>query len=405
MAIDFPTSPAVGQRYAYAGINYIFTSQGIWSVTSLGGAAASTSKISVQTFTASGMYTPTPGTQFVMVECIGGGASGGAALSGASDNYQGGGGGSGGYSRSYLTAAQIGTSQLVTVGAGGALTSGNGNSGGATSFGGLCVANGGSGGLIGSSGSNPYGGAGAAPGTGDIAVAGTIGGFGIYNNIGTAPYCLPGLGGVGPFGGGTGPSIAASAPAATGYGTGGSGGSAYATGATRNGGAGAAGICIVTEYNIANAGPQGPVGPQGGTTGVAPPQGRLTLQSNTPVMTTTQASKAIVYYSQYVGDKVPIYDGSVFTMTTFTELSCATTDTTKNPSAIGVNKVNDWFVWNDAGTMRLCHGPDWTNDTTRSAGTGIIRQNGIWMNATAITNGPGIFVAPMSVPPVAVHRA
>jgi hypothetical protein len=119
MAIDFPTSPAVGQRYSYAGINYIYASQGVWSVTSTGGAATSTSKITVQTFTASATYVPTAGTQFVIVECIGGGASGGAALSSATDNYQGGGGGGGGYSRSCLTAAQMeqrSRSRLVLVG-------------------------------------------------------------------------------------------------------------------------------------------------------------------------------------------------------------------------------------------------------------------------------------------------
>jgi hypothetical protein len=64
------------------------------------------------------------------------------------------------------------------------------------------------------------------------------------------------------------------------------------------------------------------------------------------------------------------------------------TDTTKNPSAIGASKVNDWFVWNDAGTMRLSHGPDWTSDTTRSAGTALLTVNGIWLNNASITNGP-----------------
>jgi hypothetical protein len=70
------------------------------------------------------------------------------------------------------------------------------------------------------------------------------------------------------------------------------------------------------------------------------------------------------------------------------ELSVATTDTTKSPAAIGVSKVNDWFVWDDAGTKRLGHGPDWTNDTTRSAGTALARVKGIWLNNVAITNGP-----------------
>src|SRR5262249_8993443 len=39
-------------------------------------------------------------------------------------------------------------------------------------------------------------------------------------------------------------------------------------------------------------------------------------------------------------------------------------------------------------TIRLGHGPDWTSDTVRSAGTALVRQNGILLNNAAITNGP-----------------
>jgi hypothetical protein len=132
---------------------------------------------------------------------------------------------------------------------------------------------------------------------------------------------------------------------------------------------------------------QSAVGAAGGGSPSAP-QGRLTLQSLTPVMTTTQAAKTTIFYTPYVGNKIPLYDGTNMVMTTFAELSVATTDTTKNPAAIGANKVNDWFVWNDAGTIRLSHGPDWTNDTTRSVGTGLNFINGIWVNFNNITNGP-----------------
>jgi hypothetical protein len=119
------------------------------------------------------------------------------------------------------------------------------------------------------------------------------------------------------------------------------------------------------------------------------PGGRLTLQSNTPVMTTNQSQKNTIYYSPYQGNMIPIYDGAVFQTRPFVEIFTTTTDTSKNPSAIGVNKVNDWFVWLDGdGVLKLCHGPDWTNDTTRSAGTVLTRINGIWLNAVAITKGP-----------------
>lgn len=126
----------------------------------------------------------------------------------------------------------------------------------------------------------------------------------------------------------------------------------------------------------------------GGTATSGPPQGRLTLQTATPVMTTTQSAKTTLYYSSYCGSSVPLYDGTNMTMMTFAELSVGTTDATKSPAAIGASKVNDWFVWSDGGTIRLGHGPDWTNDTTRSAGTALVMVGGLLLNSVSITNGP-----------------
>jgi len=121
---------------------------------------------------------------------------------------------------------------------------------------------------------------------------------------------------------------------------------------------------------------------------INPPQGRLTLATATPVMSSTQSAKTTIYYAPYVGNQIPIYDGVSFRNAAFSELSVATTDTTKSPAAIGASKVNDWFVWDDAGTLRIGHGPDWTSDTARSAGTALVMVNGIWLNNANITNGP-----------------
>lgn len=118
------------------------------------------------------------------------------------------------------------------------------------------------------------------------------------------------------------------------------------------------------------------------------PQGRLTLETGVALSTSNQTAKTTIYYTPYLGNQIPLYDGSKMIPTAFTEISVATTDTAKNPAAIGASKVNDWFVWNDSGTLRLSHGPDWTNDTTRSAGTALVNVNGIWLNNASITNGP-----------------
>lgn len=126
-----------------------------------------------------------------------------------------------------------------------------------------------------------------------------------------------------------------------------------------------------------------------GTVGIPiVPQGRLTLSTGVPVMTSTVSGATSMYYTPYNGNVIPIYDGVSWTATQFNEISVLLTDTTKNPAAIGASKVNDWFVWNDSGTIRISHGPDWTNDTTRSAGTALARINGVLTNNVAITNGP-----------------
>jgi hypothetical protein len=120
-----------------------------------------------------------------------------------------------------------------------------------------------------------------------------------------------------------------------------------------------------------------------------PPQGRLTLQTLTPVMTTTQSAKTAIFYTPYVGNQISLYDGTSMAPMTFAELTVATTNTANSPAAIGASKVNDWFVWDSGGgVLRLVHGPDWTNDLTRSAGTALVRVKGIWLNNASITNGP-----------------
>jgi hypothetical protein len=81
-------------------------------------------------------------------------------------------------------------------------------------------------------------------------------------------------------------------------------------------------------------------------------------------------------------------------MKLFAELSNITTNSavgSAGPAVVAANSNYDLFVWNDAGTLRLTRGPLWTSGTARGAGAGtteLVRVNGIWLNAVAITNGP-----------------
>ncbi len=92
------------------------------------------------------------------------------------------------------------------------------------------------------------------------------------------------------------------------------------------------------------------------------PQGRLTLSSGEPVMSANQAGKTSIFYTPYVGNNVPIYDGSSFVPTPFSERSNDLTQSVigkAGPSVAGPYQCMDAFVWNDAGTVRLTRGPKW----------------------------------------------
>ena len=106
--------------------------------------------VSVQSFTSgSGTYTPTAGTQFIIVEMCGGGGGSGAASVTTGTIAISGPGGAGAYVKFKMTAAQIGASLSYGVGAGGTAgvggaSPGAGGNGGATTFG-TWTANGGTG--------------------------------------------------------------------------------------------------------------------------------------------------------------------------------------------------------------------------------------------------------------------
>jgi hypothetical protein len=224
-------------------------------------AAGRLRNISVQRFTSSGIYSPPPILFVAIVECVGGGGSGagGTGLGPSSGVICGGGGGSGGYSRSYATAAITGGSLTVTIGAGGtAPPAGNnmGTNGGQTSFGTICVANGGLGGSHAFVGSVGMGGAGGPPGIGNIvAAAGNAGGSGIFSTAPQFVFVGSGFGGSGAFGGGAPPAGQAGAGSVTlgNHGTpntggGGGGGNMVFTSSVIAGGNGGSGVCIVTEF-------------------------------------------------------------------------------------------------------------------------------------------------------------
>tara|TARA_R110002126_G_scaffold63800_2_gene163645 strand:- start:4840 stop:6405 length:1566 start_codon:yes stop_codon:yes gene_type:complete len=212
----------------------------------------------VQIFTADGTYTPTAGMLYCMIEVVGsGGGSGGCAATGAASSALSAGGGGGEYARGVFSAATIGASKAVTVGAAGtAGTAGNnaGGTGGTVNVTTLITAIGGGGGAGSGTttagvGVSNLGGIGGTGGTGgDFRAAGSPGGNALasFGNFGAAGY-----GGASFLGGGGQGRITVGAGiAGTAYGSGGGGTSAFNQ-VAQSGAAGAKGIVIITEYVIA----------------------------------------------------------------------------------------------------------------------------------------------------------
>jgi hypothetical protein len=217
--------------------------------------------LAVQSFTTTGTYTPTTGALSALVVCVGAGGGGGGTGIIATGAVGGGGGGSGGYSQHFISGTLA--TQTVTIGAGGTAgpgafdAGGNGGNGAATSFGALCIANGGSGGPGASATAYTIvnGGAGATAGTGNIAVAPGADG-GMNNIVWVSPFTsIGGIGAASKMSGSTNtPPIIlngnTNGVAGKVYGGGGSGAAAiqgtFSTSGT--GGVGAKGICIVYEY-------------------------------------------------------------------------------------------------------------------------------------------------------------
>jgi hypothetical protein len=176
------------------------------------------SVVNSQIFSSSGTWTVPSGVQandLVMVELWGGGGGGGAW---GSSGTNGAGGGGGAFYQGWFLASQIGSSQSITVGSGGAggFASNAATAGGNSSFGSLITVTGGNAGISSSTG-GAYGGGGGSlsgyavsPWTGPAAIQGNggnsgyggAGGGGVNssNNGGTGGYSIWGGGGGGAYG-------------------------------------------------------------------------------------------------------------------------------------------------------------------------------------------------------------
>ena len=111
---------------------------------------------------------------------------------------------------------------------------------------------------------------------------------------------------------------------------------------------------------------------------VSPPQGRITLQSGTPVMTTTQSAKATLYYDCFHGGKfVPYYNGTTDVPDTIS--GCEVSSAMASSGAGVLNNAGVFDVWWEGNTNHnICvatngSGGGWASDT---GGSNTVRGSG-----------------------------
>lgn len=101
--------------------------------------------------------------------------------------------------------------------------------------------------------------------------------------------------------------------------------------------------------------------------------GRLTLESGVSVSATDQTAKGTLYYTPFNSDKIALYDGSNWSVSTFTERSIALSGGT-------ASRPHDVFIYDNSGTLTL-ELVAWTDDTTRA--TALATQDGVYVKSGA----------------------
>ncbi len=149
----------------------------------------------------------------------------------------------------------------------------------------------------------------------------------------------------------------------------------------------------------------------------APPQGRLTLQSGTPVMAVSQSLKSTIYYDCNGGNVVPYYNGSTDVYDTVSSCEVSTDMVaTAGPGQTVSGQVYDIW-WVHGGANRLCiamssvsgGGGGWAFDTGGTAqqrGTGYTQLD--FQSRPYVTNKNSItncYNGSSNYGPVSVNQA
>jgi hypothetical protein len=113
---------------------------------------------------------------------------------------------------------------------------------------------------------------------------------------------------------------------------------------------------------------------------IVPPQGRLTLQEGTPVMTQDVVDATTLYYTPYVGNSLPVSNGTSLSNQTFSELSMTLSAEPEN--------LADVYAIYVSGAFQLCVRTGWSGNS-RASEFGLTQLQGVWVNANTLTDDCG----------------
>lgn len=104
--------------------------------------------------------------------------------------------------------------------------------------------------------------------------------------------------------------------------------------------------------------------------------GRLTTETGVPLSTSDRTAQSTLYFTPYLGNLISLYDGTSWTLHSFTERSLAL-------SSLTSGKNYDVFIYNNAGTLTLELSAAWSTDTART--DALTLQDGIYVKSGATT--------------------
>jgi len=103
-------------------------------------------------------------------------------------------------------------------------------------------------------------------------------------------------------------------------------------------------------------------------------EGRLTPSTGVPVPTGDVTGATTLYYTPYKGNRIALYNGSAWSIYTFTERSLT--------FALSTGNVADVFIYDNSGTLTL-EKQDWSSASARSVA--LAYQDGVLVKSTATT--------------------